>query len=77
MLTIYSTKTCVWCKQVERLFNLKKVAYEKVYLDDNPKLTEELLQKTGAMTVPITTDGHTYVVGWNVGALMKLITSQI
>jgi len=73
MITIYSTKICAFCAQVEKLMQHKKVAYEKVYIDDNPELRQELFTKTHALTVPITTDGTEYVVGWNITKLMELI----
>mgnify|MGYP001463981132 CR=1 FL=1 len=73
MITVYSTNTCVWCNAVMKYFKSKGIDAEKVMLDDEPELRQQLLDKTGAMTVPITTDGKDYVVGYNIGKLAKLI----
>jgi glutaredoxin 3 len=73
MITIYSTKTCRWCVQVEKYLDYQKVAYEKVMVDQDPALWQELYDKLGHMTVPITTDGTKYVIGYNIGQLKELI----
>lgn len=76
MLTVYSTKTCVWCKQVKKYLSLKGVSYEEVFLDEDLARRQELFQKTGFTSVPITTDGESFVVGWNVSQLNSLISAQ-
>ena len=76
-LTVYSTKTCAWCGHVEKYLTMKGVPYKKVMLDDEPELRQELLNKTGAMTVPITTDGVDYVIGWSAPKLNELINKVI
>lgn len=75
MLTIFSTRTCVYCKHVAKYFQMKKVEFQTVYVDDDLEQRRFLAEKTGYTAVPITTDGNTYVVGWNVRALNDLIAS--
>lgn len=75
MITVYSTKTCAWCVQVTRYLELKKIVFQKVFIDDDVETRQTLLDKTGMTSVPVTTDGQTYVVGWNAEALSKLITT--
>lgn len=73
MLTIYSTSTCAACHMVERLLTNKGIKYEVVNLDNDQAKRQELYDITGMLMVPVTTDGKTYVVGWNVAKLMNLI----
>lgn len=73
MITIYKTETCGYCKMVTQICDKFNVDYELISLDDNPTKRQELMDITGAMTVPITTNGKDYVVGWNPGKLMKMI----
>jgi hypothetical protein len=54
---------------------MKKVLYEKIFIDDDLPLRQKLLDITGAMTVPITTNGKDYVIGWDVQRLNALIAS--
>lgn len=82
--TIFTTKTCAYCPMVVKWLQNKGIAFTKVELDDNPKLRQELLERTGAMTVPITkfdfTDAEiengkkpAFVVGFNIGKLAEAI----
>jgi len=77
MITIFSTSTCVYCSQVEKYLKMKNVECKKVLLDDDPTTRQELYEKTGAMTVPITTNGKTYVVGYNIRELNELIKETV
>ena len=73
MITVYATQTCPWCSHVERYLSMKGVEYQKVYVDDDVEKRQELLEKTGMMSVPVTTDGEEYIVGWNPAKLSQLL----
>jgi glutaredoxin len=76
MLIIYSTSSCAWCVQVAKYLTNKKVKFQKIFIDDNIELRQKLLEKTGLTSVPVTTNGVQYVVGWNVAGLNNLIATQ-
>lgn len=76
MITVYSTKTCAYCPQVKRLLTLKGVEFEEQDVTNDQAMRVALHKTTGAMTVPITTDGNTYVIGWKPAELMKLIRKE-
>jgi glutaredoxin 3 len=65
MITVFTTNTCAYCKMVKQYLTMKGKEFEVVNLDDNPEKRQELINKTGAMTVPITQVGEEYIVGWN------------
>lgn len=71
--TIYTTRTCAYCPIVKKWLQSKGIAFNTVELDDNPKLRQELLEKTGAMTVPITEIKGKYIIGWNPVKLAEAI----
>jgi glutaredoxin len=75
-VTVYTTKTCAYCPQVKRLLTLKGIEYEEVDISNDQPMRQALYKATGAMTVPITTDGEMYVIGWKPAELMKLIRKQ-
>lgn len=75
-IIVYATKTCAWCGHVEKYLKMKGVQYEKILIDDEPDIRQYLLDITGAMTVPVTTDGTTFVVGWQPDKLNKLIQGE-
>ena len=74
MITIYKTPTCVYCKSVAKLFDMKGVKYELVDVSENPELRQEVITKSGAQTVPITVvgDWEKFVVGWQPAKLLSL-----
>lgn len=73
MITVYTTKTCAYCDMVKQFLNLKKKDYKVVDLEENPEVRQELFEKTGAMTVPITEAGGEFVIGWNRQRLAEVI----
>jgi len=50
---------------VKQYLTLKGKEFTTVNLDENPEKRQELFEKTGAMTVPITQVDDQFVIGWN------------
>lgn len=65
MITVFTTNTCAYCKMVKQFLTLKGKEFEVVNLDENPSKRQELFEKTGAMTVPITQVNDSFIIGWN------------
>lgn len=72
MIKIYTTNTCAYCKMVKDFLTMKGKSFEVVNLDEQPDKQAEAYAISGALTVPVTTDGASVVVGWNPGKLMSL-----
>jgi len=70
---MYCTAVCPYCVMAERLLKSKGVtAVEKIAVDFDPKLREEMIKKTGRRTVPQIFIGDTHVGGYDdVAALDK------
>ncbi|MBL8517087.1 MAG: glutaredoxin 3 [Betaproteobacteria bacterium] len=50
---MYSTAVCPYCNMAERLLTSKGVQHiEKLRVDADPALREEMMQRTGRRTVP-------------------------
>jgi glutaredoxin 3 len=63
---MYSTAVCPYCVRAEQLLLRKGVKdIEKVRVDLNPKLREEMMQKTGRRTVPQIYIGDTHIGGFD------------
>ena len=75
MIKIYKTPTCVYCRMVAKLYDAKGIKYELVDVSEDMKLRQEVIEKSGAMTVPVTVKGdwEDFVVGWNQVKLLNLI----
>ena len=59
---------------VAKLFDIKGVKYNFVDVSENPELRQEVITKSGAMSVPITVlnDWEKFVIGWQPGKLLAL-----
>lgn len=49
---MYATGTCPYCINAERLLTEKGVKINKIRVDLQPELRQEMMQKTGRRTVP-------------------------
>ncbi len=77
-ITIFTTNTCSYCGMVKRFLDLKGQKYDVVNLDDHPERQAEVLELSGALTVPITVitkqdDTQEVVVGYNLSRLAPAI----
>lgn len=77
-ITIFTTNTCAYCVMVKRFLDAKGHKYEVVNLDETPERTQEALEASGALTVPITVvtkqdDSQQVVVGYNLSQLAPAV----
>lgn len=81
-ITMYSTAFCPYCVAAERLLKSRGVEdIDKISIDADPRLREEMMHKTGRRTVPQIYIGETHVGGFDdlsaldrAGGLMPLLT---
>ena len=63
---MYATAVCPYCVRAEMLLNAKGVTeIEKVRVDLDAQLRDEMMQKTGRRTVPQIYIGETHVGGFD------------
>ncbi len=53
-ITIYSTTTCAFCKMLKSYLQGKGIEYNEKVADKDPKLAQELYDKSGQLGVPFT-----------------------
>ena len=73
-ITVFTTTTCAYCPMVKEWLSKKGLDYEEAVLDKDPTRQQEMIEKSGGMTVPVTLvtrdDGSEQVViGFNPGQL--------
>lgn len=84
-ISIYTTNTCVYCVQVKKFLDSKGLSYKLINLDDEPDRTNELLELTGQLAVPVIVVADDedenapkdVTVGWNPAKLTSAISSMI
>lgn len=53
-ITIYSTKTCPYCKMLKDYLKEKDFTYEEILIDDHPEEAQKLIDLCGSMGTPCT-----------------------
>jgi glutaredoxin 3 len=65
-VTMYSTAVCPYCINAERLLNSKGVTeINKIRIDLQPELRDEMIKKTGRRTVPQIYIDDRYIGGFD------------
>lgn len=81
-IIMYATGSCPYCRMAENLLHSKGVQeIEKIRVDLNPELRQEMMAKTGRRTVPQIYIGDKHIGGYDdlslldrKGELMTLLT---
>ena len=70
---IYSTPTCAWCKRTKEFLNGNNIKFEDVNVAEDQKAAQEMMQKSGQMSVPVTDIDGQIVLGFDKAKLKKLL----
>jgi len=54
-ITVYSTKTCAYCKMLKGWLNDKSIDYTNYNVDENPFAAQMMVSQSGQMGVPFST----------------------
>lgn len=77
-ITIFTTSRCAYCPMVKKFLAAKGLSYDEVNLEEHPERQAEVLQISGALTVPVTVvtkqdDSQAVVIGYNLSKLAPAI----
>jgi len=70
-LKIYSTPTCPFCKRAKEFFKKHNIEYKDVNVAENDKARDEMIEKSGQMSVPVIEIEDKIIVGFNEQELKK------
>ncbi|HJZ22939.1 MAG TPA: glutaredoxin domain-containing protein [Candidatus Babeliales bacterium] len=77
-IKIYTTPTCPYCNQEKEYMQSKGIAFQAIDVSQDEKARDEMMAKTGALTVPVTViekDGkEDIIIGFDKDRLDKLIS---
>ena len=54
IITIYSTKTCPYCKMEKEYLTKRGIKFINYFADEDPARAQEMIDKSGQMGVPVT-----------------------
>lgn len=73
MLTVYTTESCAYCPMVKKFLRMRGAEFTEVDVTNDIKKRDELYKQTGQLTVPITTNGKDFIIGFKPALLANLI----
>lgn len=70
---VYTRTTCAPCQMLKHWLKNKNVPYTEVNVDEDPKLMDEVIKRTGIQMVPMIEVGDRTVSGLNIRLLSELL----
>ena len=62
-IDIYTKVTCFYCMRAKALFDQKQVSFNEIKIDNDNGLRNEMIKRSGGVTVPQIFIGDQYVGG--------------
>lgn len=53
-VTMYTTRTCPFCKMQKDYLNSKNISYDEIFVDEKPEEAQKMIELSGQMGVPFT-----------------------
>lgn len=72
-ITVYTTPTCGYCRQVKRFLTERGVEYREVDVSADEEAALKMVERTGQFGVPVIDVGGALVVGFNRARLEQLL----
>ena len=73
MIKVYSTKFCPYCVSLKQFLKQNDIQFEDIDVTEDPKIQEEMIEKSGQMGVPVVDVDGEIVVGFNRDKLIQLL----
>ena len=73
MIKIYTTPTCIWCKKTKEFLKKNNIRYKEISIVGNKKATDEMIKKSGSMSVPVLDIDGQIIVGYNIEKIKKAL----
>lgn len=70
-ITVYSTPTCPYCKQVKQFLEENGFDFTDIDVSIDPKAAQKMIDKSGQMGVPVTDIDGDIIIGYDEKALKK------
>jgi len=70
---IYSTPSCPWCNIAKQFLNKHNIAFEEIDVSQDMKAAQEVMEKSGQMSVPVIDIDNQLVIGFDEARIKKLL----
>lgn len=73
---VYSTPTCPWCFRVKDFLNEKGISFDDIDVNMDRRATNEMIEKSGQMGVPVVDVKGTIIVGFDPARIMEAVKTH-
>ena len=73
MIKVYSTPTCPYCVTLKKFLKEKGVKFDDIDVSADQKASEEMIDKSGQMGVPVSDINGEIVVGFDKEKICKIL----
>jgi len=70
---VYSTPTCPYCVRVKKFLKDNSIVFEDIDVSMDQKRSQEMVDKTGQMGVPVLDIDGQFIVGFDKDAINKAL----
>ena len=70
---IYTTPTCAFCKLAKEYFKSKNIEYDEFNVATDAQKRQEMVEKTGSLSVPVIIIGDKIIIGFNKGKVNEAL----
>ena len=63
--TIYTTKTCIWCKKAKEFFKENNIRFTEKDVGSDMMAANEMIEKSGQMSVPVIDINGKIIIGFD------------
>ncbi len=70
---IFSTPSCVYCQTLKGYMKNHDVSFEDIDVSSNDKLLDEMIEKSGQMSVPVVDIDGQFIIGFDKGKINELL----
>jgi glutaredoxin 3 len=75
-VTVYSTPSCPYCRQVKEYLRARGIAFRDVDVSRDPMAAHDMVQKSGQRGVPVVEVDDQMVVGFDRGRLDAILSNR-
>jgi len=72
-IKVYSTSTCPYCVTLKAYLDEKGFKYKDIDVTDNKEASQEMIDKSGQMGVPVSDIGGKIIVGFDKDKINQLL----
>ncbi len=70
---IYSTPTCSYCYIIKDFFKKNKIKFEDIDVSKNKKGADEMVEKSGQISVPVVDIDGEIIIGYEMEKIKKAL----